>query len=109
MTRTFSKIYGLAGLRIGWAYCPAGGGRRAEPHPRPVQRVGARASRPASRRMDDTAHVEAAVAHNEQWLPWLTTEIEKLGLRVTPSVGNFMLVHFPADARQATPRRPMRS
>ena len=38
MTRTFSKIYGLAGLRLGWAYCPAADRRRAQPHPRSVQR-----------------------------------------------------------------------
>ncbi len=41
MTRTFSKIYGLAGLRIGWAYGPARCHRCAQPHPRPVQRLGA--------------------------------------------------------------------
>ena len=44
----------------------------------------------------DVGHVNAAVAHNERWLPWLTAEIEKLGLTVTPSVGNFLLIHFPA-------------
>ncbi len=37
MTRTFSKIFGLAGLRIGWAYCPGRDRRRAQPHPRAVQ------------------------------------------------------------------------
>ncbi len=36
--------------------------------------------------------------HNERWLPWLTEELTRLGLRVTPSVGNFVLVHFPGDA-----------
>ncbi len=40
MTRTFSKIYGLASLRIGWAYCPQERRRRAQPHPRAVQRLG---------------------------------------------------------------------
>ena len=43
----------------------------------------------------DRAFVEAAVAHNETWLPWVTRELEALGLTVTPSVGNFVLVHFP--------------
>ena len=38
MLRTFSKVYGLAGLRIGWAYCPASCGRRPQPHSRRVQR-----------------------------------------------------------------------
>src|SRR4029077_5400972 len=44
----------------------------------------------------DTAHVEAARAHNERWLAWLTAEIGKLGLTVTPSVANFVLIHFAA-------------
>ncbi len=39
--------------------------------------------------------MDAAVAHNERWLPVLTEEIGKLGIRVTPSVGNFLLLHFP--------------
>src|SRR5262249_36612915 len=43
----------------------------------------------------DAAHVERARAHNETWLAWTTTEVEKLGLKVTPSVGNFILIHFP--------------
>jgi histidinol-phosphate aminotransferase len=34
-------------------------------------------------------------AHNSRWLPWLTEEIGKLGLDVTPSVANFVLIHFP--------------
>ena len=38
--------------------------------------------------------METAIAHNEKWLPWLTTEIKKLGFEVTPSVGNFVLIHF---------------
>ena len=40
-----------------------------------------------------------SIAHNEKWLPWTTAEIEKLGLKVTPSVGNFILIHFPDDAK----------
>jgi histidinol-phosphate aminotransferase len=45
--------------------------------------------------LGDAAHVERAVAHNAQWLPWLTDEIGRLGLKVTPSVANFVLIHFP--------------
>jgi histidinol-phosphate aminotransferase len=99
MTRTFSKIYGLAGLRLGWLYGP--------PHvcdalnrirgpfnvTGPAQEAGIAA-------LSDAQHLDRAVAHNQQWLPWLTTEIEKLGLSVTPSVGNFLLIHF-ADPQVA--------
>ena len=45
----------------------------------------------------DRGHVERTAAHNEKWLRWLTGEIEALGLRVTPSVGNFVLVKFRAE------------
>jgi histidinol-phosphate aminotransferase len=93
MTRTFSKIYGLAALRLGWLYgrrmwstrSTAFAGRSMSARPR---------SRPASRR-STTAHVEKSRQHNEKWLAWLTEEIRKLGLTVTPSVGNFILIHFP--------------
>lgn len=101
MTRTFSKIFGLAGLRIGWAYCPAAVAdalnRIRGPFNLSVPAIAAGAAA-----MDDWAHIEAAVRHNDEWLPWLTAEIEKLGLTVTPSVANFILVHFPtAPGRDA--------
>jgi histidinol-phosphate aminotransferase len=43
----------------------------------------------------DTAHQEMAREHNTRWLAWLTDEIRKLGLEVTPSAANFVLIHFP--------------
>jgi histidinol-phosphate aminotransferase len=45
--------------------------------------------------LQDSAHVEAARAHNEKWLAWLLAEIRKLGLEVTSSSANFVLIHFP--------------
>ena len=43
------------------------------------------------------------MAHNQFWLPRLTDELEKLGIGVTPSVGNFLLLHFPGQhGRSAT-------
>ena len=52
--------------------------------------------------MADQDFVERAIAHNDIWLGWLSAELTRLGLEVTPSVGNFVLVHFPADgARNA--------
>ena len=50
--------------------------------------------------MADKAHHGSGRAHNENWLPWVTAEIDKLGLKVTPSVGNFVLMHFPTTPRQ---------
>jgi histidinol-phosphate aminotransferase len=43
----------------------------------------------------DTEHQERSRAHNARWLAWLTEEIGNLGLKVTPSVANFVLIHFP--------------
>ena len=48
--------------------------------------------------IQDEAHIAKAVEHNEKWLSWLTREIEALGLKVTPSVGNFLMIHFPQEA-----------
>jgi histidinol-phosphate aminotransferase len=101
MTRTFSKIYGLAALRLGWAYCPAAIADVLNRVRGPFN-VTAPALAAGVAAVADRAHVDRAVAHNEKWLPWVATEIERLGLQVTPSVGNFLLVHFPVEpARNA--------
>jgi histidinol-phosphate aminotransferase len=98
MTRTFSKIYGLASLRLGWAYCPSHVADVMNRIRGPFN-VGTPALLAGAAAIADKAHVERAVAHNDEWLPWLTKELTGLGLEVTPSVGNFILVHFPEDAR----------
>ena len=50
----------------------------------------------------DQSFVETSVEHNDLWLDWLSKELQILGLGVTPSVGNFLLLHFPSDpARNA--------
>jgi histidinol-phosphate aminotransferase len=43
----------------------------------------------------DGTHLERSFAHNDQWRGWLEENIRKLGLVVTPSVANFVLIHFP--------------
>lgn len=95
MTRTFSKIYGLAALRLGWAYCPAHVADVLNRVRGPFNISGPAIAAGAAA-MADHDFVERAVAHNDTWLPWLSGELSGLGLNVTPSVGNFVLVHFPA-------------
>ncbi|MDP3897144.1 MAG: histidinol-phosphate transaminase [Mesorhizobium sp.] len=94
MTRTFSKVHGLGGIRLGWAYAPAHIADALNRMRGPFN-VNAAAIEAGIAAMRDRAHVERSVAHNEQWLAWVTAELTKLGLKVTPSVGNFVLVHFP--------------
>ncbi|HEX8166525.1 MAG TPA: histidinol-phosphate transaminase [Beijerinckiaceae bacterium] len=94
MTRTFSKIYGLAGLRLGWMVGPAHVADAVNRIRGPFN-VNGPAIAAGIAAVADEAHVAAAVAHNDEWLPWLTREIGALGLKVTPSVGNFLLIHFP--------------
>ena len=96
MTRTFSKIHGLAALRLGWAYCPAHIADVLNRIRGPFN-VSAPAIAAGTAAMGDQAFVENAVHHNDRWLPWLTAELEALGLAVTPSVANFVLVHFPGE------------
>jgi histidinol-phosphate aminotransferase len=101
MTRTFSKIHGLAALRLGWAYCPAAIAEVLNRIRGPFN-VTAPAIAAGVAAIEDKAHAEKSVTHNEQWLPWMTAEAEKLGFKVTPSVGNFILIHFPGtDGRGA--------
>jgi histidinol-phosphate aminotransferase len=47
--------------------------------------------------IEDTTHVQMSKTHTEKWRNWLTEEVTKLGLKVTPSVANFILIHFPLE------------
>ena len=94
MCRTFSKIYGLAALRLGWMYGPAHVVDAINRIRGPFN-VNAAAQAAGIAAIGDTVHVETARAHNEKWLAWLQQELAKLGLKVTPSVANFVLIHFP--------------
>ena len=96
MTRTFSKIHGLAALRIGWGYFPAEIADVLNRIRGPFN-MSSPAIAAGTAAITDTEHMEKAVVHNATWLPWLETEIGKLGLTVTPSVANFILIHFPRE------------
>src|SRR5712672_590642 len=94
MCRTFSKIHGLAALRLGWMYGPAHVVDAVNRIRGPFN-VNAAAIAAGIAAIEDTAHQDRSREHNTHWLAWLTEEIGKLGLAVTPSVANFVLIHFP--------------
>ncbi len=96
MLRTFSKLYALAGLRLGWGY--------AKPHiidalhvvkqPFGANRAAVAAAIAA---LDDQQFVDKAVEHNEKWRTWTASKFEKLGLLCLPSITNFLMVKFPNE------------
>lgn len=98
--RTFSKIYGLAALRVGYAVASpklVGYVHRVR-LPFNVSAVGQAAARAA---LDDHEHVERSRRMNADELPKVAARIESLGVRVLPSQANFVLVDFGArDGRQ---------
>jgi histidinol-phosphate aminotransferase len=93
MCRTFSKIYGLAALRLGWLYGPEHVVDAINRIRGPFN-VNTPAMMAGIAAIKDNAHLPAARAHNEQWLAWLSEQIPRLGLQVTPGVANFVLIHF---------------
>ncbi|HET6376777.1 MAG TPA: histidinol-phosphate transaminase [Methylocella sp.] len=97
MTRTFSKIYGLAGIRLGWCYAPPSVCDALNRIRGPFNTNGA-ALAAGIAALEDAAHTAAAVAHNDKWRAWLSQEISALGIGVTPSVCNFLLLHFRDEA-----------
>lgn len=94
MTRTFSKIHGLAALRLGWMYAPAAVVDAVNRIRGPFN-VSTPAMQAGAASLADSAHLERSATHNERWRVWLEENIRKLGLDVTPSVANFILIHFP--------------
>jgi histidinol-phosphate aminotransferase len=94
MTHTFSKIHGLAAMRIGWMFGAAHIVDAVNRIRGPFN-VSTPAMLAAVAAIEDTAHQQMSKAHTEKWRNWLTEEIQKLGLKVTPSVANFVLIHFP--------------
>jgi len=95
MLRTFSKAFGMAGLRLGWAYCP-------QPvadilySVRPPYGVNTPSLAAGVAAVEDQAFQDATVAHNERWLPWLQDRFRELGLEPMPTAANFMMLRFPA-------------
>lgn len=96
--RTFSKIYGLAAERIGWAYGPKPIIEALNKIRGPFN-VTAAGQAGAVAALADQAWIARAKSHNDVWLPWLSGELRKLGLEPVPAVANFILVKVPAGLR----------
>ncbi len=95
VTHTFSKLHGLAGLRIGWGYAPPEI-VAAYDRIRPPFNTSVPSQLAAVAALGDAAFQAASLALTEQWRPWLAQQLGGLGLEpVGPSAANFVLVGFP--------------
>ncbi len=109
--RTFSKIYGLAGMRIGYGICDeefASYLERAR-HPFNINRLAEAAALAA---LDDEEHVRRTLELNESGIAYLSTELEKMGIETWPTDANFILARtgndvFDALLRKGVIVRPM--
>ncbi len=102
VTRTFSKIHGLAALRVGWGYAPADMVGAMERIRAPFN-VNLPAQEAAIVAISDHEFIEKSRALVLQWRPWLMQQLGGMGLDVSPSQGNFVLVRFPqTPGRTAT-------
>ncbi len=93
VTHTFSKLHGLAALRVGWAYAPAAVAEAVDRIRLPFNTSHA-AQSAAVAALADEGFQARSLAHVEQWRPWLTQQLGGLGLDVVPSSANFVLVGF---------------
>lgn len=97
MTRTFSKVYGLGALRVGWAFGPEHVidvlGRVRGPF-----NVTAAALAAAEVAVRDTEWTEHCVIQNEVWREWLARQLARAGIASDPSHGNFICARFPDAA-----------
>lgn len=100
MLRTFSKIYGLSALRLGWMYAPAAIVDVINRIRGPFN-VSGPSIAAGTAAVRDTAYTESSRRFNAQWLAYLTAEISRLGLKVHPSIANFVLVEFKKDRHSA--------
>ncbi len=93
MTRTFSKIYGLASARVGWAYCPAPIADALNRIRSPFNLAGPSMAA-AIAALADRTHIDAAKAHNNHWREVVTRELRELGYGLSESSGNFVMIPF---------------
>lgn len=94
VTRTFSKLHGLAALRVGWAYMPKEMADAVDRIRLPFN-VNIPAQLAAVAALEDIEFEQQSLALVNQWRPWLTQQLGGIGLEVQPSAANFVLAGFP--------------
>ena len=96
--RTFSKIFGMGGMRLGWCYAPQTVidvlGRVRGPF-----NVNAAAMAAGIAAVGETGWIECSVEHNTRWRAKVSDALTAAGIRVWPSEGNFVLCDFGTAAK----------
>ncbi|WP_374470930.1 histidinol-phosphate transaminase [Phenylobacterium sp.] len=96
VTHTFSKLHGLAALRVGWGYAPAEMIAAMDRIRLPFN-ISIPGQAAAIAALADEDFQKRSIDHVEQWRPWLAQQLGGAGLEVVlPSAANFLLVGFPA-------------
>ena len=98
MTRTFSKIFGLGGMRVGWGYFPAHIADIINRIRGPFN-VNIAAQAAAVAALAEPGWIEKNISHNTEWRARLTTALEAAGIKIWPSEGNFILADFTTAER----------
>ncbi|CAH2600566.1 Histidinol-phosphate aminotransferase [Rhodovastum atsumiense] len=98
MLRTFSKVYALGGLRVGWCYAPASVTDVLN-RVRGVFNVNLGAQAAAIAALEEQGWIDCAIAHNTEFRAKLSSFLESVGIKVWPSHGNFILADFGTPAR----------
>ncbi len=94
VTHTFSKLHGLAALRVGWGFATEAVADAVNRIRLPFN-TSIAAQHAAVAALDDHAFQRRSREHVRRWRPWLAQQIGGLGLAVAPSQANFLLVGFP--------------
>ncbi len=93
VTHTFSKIFGISSLRLGWAYCPAEITQTLNKI-RPSFNINFYAQKIGQYILEDKAFIKKSIKHNLYWKTWVTKKLNSMGIHVIIGVANFILVVF---------------
>lgn len=108
VTRTFSKLYGLGGLRLGWGYCPDAVADVLNRVRGPFN-VSSVAQVAGVAALSDEALLKKSIEHNEKCRADTKAKLEEIGLTVYPSAGNFLLVSLGDEEKAEATRQALKA